>query len=177
MIARFGTRMTRTICSLVVLATAIGTAACGSGGGEATTSSNQDGRRLAHQQMQRDLPAEIDQDPQGFPSARLMRPVNAWRTSSHENFTEVEAGALADDSSVGAFFIFRHQFAHARQRADLVKVIGSGALHITEAPLGSKVEAQAQRSGKISFVGSEGVRGTLDLSDDTVTLKPQSSGG
>ncbi len=55
-----------------------------------------------------------------------MRPANAWRTSNHQRFTEVDAGVLSRASSIGAFFIFRHEFVHANQRVDLVKVLGSG---------------------------------------------------
>lgn len=168
--------MARQTYALAVIAAGLGLVACGSGGDQSSTSSDQHGRRLADQQIQKTLPGEIDQNPQGFASVRLMRPLNAWRTSSHKNFTEVDAGAATDESSVGILFIFRHEFANARQRAEVVKVIGSGALRITQAPLGSKVETQAQRNGKISFVGSQGVRGALDLSDDTVTLQPPASG-
>ena len=106
-----------------------------------------------------------------------LRPQNAWRTSNHQRFTEVDAGVLSRDSSIGAFFIFRHEFVHASQRADLVKVLGSGALRITQAPQGAGAETSAQRNGLLSFVGARGVRGTLDLSDDTVTLKPAHPGG
>jgi len=47
----------------------------------------------------------------------------------------------------------------------------SGRLRITKAPIGAGVEESAQRDGEIEFVGARGVRGTLHLSDDTVSLK------
>jgi hypothetical protein len=122
--------------------------------------------------MQQAMPAAIDAKPQSFASADLLRPSNAWRTSSTQHFTEVDAGALAHDSSIGALFIFRHEYARARQEVELLKVIGSGALRITKAPEGAKVETSAQQNGEIAFVGSRGVRGTLHLENDTVSLTP-----
>jgi hypothetical protein len=54
-----------------------------------------------------------------------------------------------------------------------VKVLGAAPLRITGAPLGRKVETGAQRSGNIRFVGARGVRGTLHLRDDSVSLNPR----
>ncbi len=67
--------------------------------------------------------------------------------------------------------IFRHDFLDAHQDITLVHVKGSGQLRITKAPVGARVKESAQRDGEIEFVGARGVRGTLDLSDDTVSLK------
>jgi hypothetical protein len=167
----------RCLAVLTVLAGALGLAACGGSGSTQSKGKAGPAPGIAGHAMQETLPAEIDPHPQGFASADLMRPVNAWRTSNHQRFTEVDAGVLSRDSSVGAFFIFRHEFVHASQRVDLVKVLGSGAVHITGAPQGAAVETSAQRNGMLSFVGARGVRGTLDLSDDTVTLKPARPGG
>ena len=56
------------------------------------------------------------------------------------------------------------------QDVTVVNVAGSGPVRITKAPSGKGVEVAAQRSGKIEFAGTNGVRGTLDLASDTVTL-------
>lgn len=165
-------RPVRALALVAMGAVALGLVACGSGGDDESGGATTTAHQIAGHTMQETVPAAIDPHPQGFASSDLLHPVNAWRTSSHQRFTEVDAGVLARDSSIGAFFIFRHQFVHASQRVDLVKVIGSGPLRITHAPQGAAVEASAQRNGKLSFVGARGVRGTLDLSDDTVTLRP-----
>lgn len=121
--------------------------------------------------MKRTLPAMIDSNPQGFASADLLTSVaNAWRTSSHRRFTQVEAGALASDKAVGALLIFRHEFVSAQQGVDVVKVLGAGPLTITHAPEGRRVEASAQRDGDIRFAGAAGVRGTLHLRNDGISL-------
>ena len=156
----------------MLAAAALGLACYGCGGNTGSEGKGAAGRQIAGHVMQETVPAAIDPHPQGFASADLLHPVNAWRTSNHQRFTEVDAGVVPRDRSIGAFFIFRHDFVHASQRVDLVKVLGSGPLRITRAPQGAAVETSAQRNGRLSFVGTRGVGGTLDLSDDTVTLKP-----
>ena len=140
-------------------------AACGSGGDGSTSSG------AGSHAIQQTLPAEIVSQSQTFSSGDQLRPVNEWHTSSHRRFTQVEAGAITGESSVGSFVIFRYQFRSARQTARIVKVVGSGPLRITGGPEGARVEASAQRNGDIEFTGSAGVRGTLHLADDTVTLR------
>jgi hypothetical protein len=150
-------------------------AACGSGGGGSTASGG--GNQATGQLMSQTIPAQIDRRPHGFSSSDLVQPVvNAWRTSSRRQLTQVDAGALATDHSIGVLAVFRHQFTKARQSSDLVKVIGSGPLRITHAPQGHGVEAAAQRTGDIGFVGARGVRGTLHLRNDTISLLPPSGG-
>lgn len=113
---------------------------------------------------------QIDARPQAFVSPDVLRPVtNAWRAGSHEQLTEVDAGALAADRTTGAFAIFRHDFLAATQEVTLVEVPGSGPVWISKAPAGERVAASAQRDGVIEFASARGVRGTLDLSDDTVS--------
>jgi hypothetical protein len=115
---------------------------------------------------------QLDRRPQTFISSDVLSPVtNAWRVASHIQLTEVDAGSLAADRSTGAFAIFRHNFLSARQRISLVEVEGSGPVRITTAPLGKGIEESAQRDGELGFVGADGVRGILDLGDDSVTLR------
>jgi hypothetical protein len=53
-----------------------------------------------------------------------------------------------------------------------VKVPGAGALEITKAPLGRKVEVWAQKRGNLHFTSKNGIDGTLHLKDDSITLGP-----
>jgi hypothetical protein len=168
--------------ALVALGVAAALAGCGSGGAASTgrSASSAPARpapaspgRTAGHAMTRSLPARIDRRPQGFISTELLSPlVNAWRTADRHGFIEVDAGALSSDRSIGVFAIFRHDFTGVDQSADLVKVLGSGPLRITAAPQGGGVETSAQRDGRIDFVGARGVRGTLSLRDDSVSIQP-----
>jgi hypothetical protein len=172
-------RLARALVALGVAATLAG---CGSGGGASSSRSASSapskpapagaGETGGHP-MTRSLPARIDRRPQGFVSTELLSPlVNAWRTADGHGFTEVDAGALYSDRSIGVFAIFRHDFTGVDQSADLVKVLGSGPLRISAAPQGGGVETSAQRDGRIDFVGARGVRGTLSLRDDSVSIQP-----
>jgi hypothetical protein len=148
---------------------AIALAGCGSeDSGDGTTAA--DPGRIG-QSMESITPAVIDEHPQGFVSSDIIRPLeNAWRAGSHTSFTEVDAGALQADKKTGAFAIFRHDFLDAKQTSKLVEVKGSGPVRITKAPTGDDVVESAQETGKIEFSGRGGVRGTLDLNDDSVRL-------
>jgi hypothetical protein len=183
MISSSAQRSAALACVVVALAVAAMLAGCGSGG---TASSRRQasstasrpaparaGRNTAGHAMTGTLPARIDRRPQGFISSEAVWPlVNAWRTADRHGFIEVDAGALSYDRSIGVFAIFRHDFTGVDQSADLVKVLGSGPLRITDAPQGNRVETAAQHDGRIDFTGARGVRGTLSLRDDSVSLQP-----
>ncbi len=147
---------------LAGLALALAFALAGCGGDDGTKPS----------QLEKELiPAEVVDNPTDFFSSGSLKPIeNAWRVSDKERFTQVEAGSISGNDTIGAFAIFRHNFKNAGQTAALVKVIGAGPLKITKAPTGTGVEASAQRNGKIEFSSERGATGTLDLSNDTVTL-------
>ena len=49
-------------------------------------------------------------------------------------------------------------------------VPGAGALRITDAPLGREVARWAPRQAELRFTSRNGITGTLDLKDDSVTL-------
>jgi hypothetical protein len=167
-----GQRLAAAACGLVALAAPLAIAAQGPDEKGGAANSGQGERRAFGYAMKQRIPAEIDERPPGgFVSSDVLRPLeNAWRTASHRRLTEVDAGARARDASTGLLAIFRHEFVRARQDVSLVRVKDSGPLRITSAPLGRGVQRSAQRNGKIGFVGARGVRGTLDLSDDTVRL-------
>jgi hypothetical protein len=131
----------------------------------------------SNRELTKGIPAQIDQNPDGFVSRDVVDPlINAWRVGSRTQFTQVDAGALTRDTSIGALAIFRYDFAAAKQDTTLIKVLGAGPVRVKRAPMGGEVEDSAQRHGKIAFVGRRGVRGTLDLSDDTVSLDPRAGG-
>jgi hypothetical protein len=164
------TRHLREIAVALALVVALGLVVAGRGESSAddgNASGNAPGRALTAS-----IPAQIDPRPQTFVSAEVQSPVtNAWRAGSRESFTEGSAGALAGDRSTGVLAVFRHDYLAATQGVNLVEVDGSGPVRITKAPLGKGVEESAQDSGKIEFAGAHGVRGTLDLSDDSVMLE------
>jgi hypothetical protein len=96
---------------------------------------------------------------------------NSWLTESHRRFTAVEAGVSPRDSSVGMLGVFRQNYVWVTQRTDIVRVPNAGRLTITKAPIGRGVVVSAQKGGEIQFTGAKGLRGTLHLSDDSVTLQ------
>lgn len=161
-------RVSPTLCArLVGLGALVVVAGCGSGsGGEVTTDTSTPRGKV---------PAQIVDSPQGYVSSANIQPFeNAWRVASSKSYTEIDAGALASDETTGVMTIFRQDFDAVNQQVELIKVLGSGPLKISKAPEGKGVEESAQESGKIEFVGENGVKGTLDLSDDSVTLEADS---
>jgi hypothetical protein len=179
MIARRSTRG-RAGAALAAVLTAAAFAACDSGEPPAERDAGPDRSAAAPDRpataigkaMTAIVAAHIDPRPQAFVSLDVMRPLtNAWRAGSHKQLTEVDAGALAADRATGAFAILRHDFLAATQEVTLVEVRGSGPVWITRAPTGERVAASAQRDGEIEFASARGVRGTLDLSDDTISTE------
>jgi hypothetical protein len=96
---------------------------------------------------------------------------NGWLTGNHRRFTSVYAGTNDYHRSRGVFAIFRQNFVRVTQNLDTVNVAGAGALKITRAPLGRKVETWAQRRGKLRFTSKNGIKGILHLRNDKVTLR------
>jgi hypothetical protein len=173
-------RLTSSLAVLAAIAAPAAIAACGSGGGGQSTTTITGanpptaitgGAGATGHEMTQTIPAQIDEHPDGLFSSDALQPlVNAWRVSSPQRLTEVDAGALPGDQSTGALGIFRQDYVRALQEPDFLTVEGSGPLRITKAPLGKGVETSAQEDGEIEFVGAHGVHGTLHLSDDTVTV-------
>ena len=99
--------LARPLAAGLLLAVVVaGLAACGSDGSSdgvkaEVTAGETDGANVGRR-MTGIVPAQIDPQPQTFVSANLLSPVsNAWRVGSHEDFTEVSAGALASDPGTG----------------------------------------------------------------------------
>jgi hypothetical protein len=108
------------------------------------------------------------------PGAVLWPNNGGWEVTSHTESTAVEAGGDATQKSNGLFFILRSYALRSRnpQTTDVVGVAGSGPVTITKAPLGRKIVVSAQKRGNFEFTSKSGIRGTLHLKDDTVTLNP-----
>ncbi len=150
---------------LVALVCATALAGCFDGATSTTAASNRE--------LTKGVPAQIDQHPDGFVSRDVMHPLmNAWRAGSTTRFTQVDAGALTRDRSIGALAVFRYDLVSVVQDLNLVQVIGAGPIRITSAPTGMSAAAPAQEHGRIEFEGRNGVHGTLHLRDDGVALRP-----
>jgi hypothetical protein len=106
-----------------------------------------------------------------FSSDTIYPVVNGWQASDHRSYTAVIAGANPADRSVGELGIFRQHFIKVTQSQRVLHVPGAGALKITRAPLGKDVAMWAQKHGNLRFVGKRGVRGTLHLRGDEVTIE------
>jgi hypothetical protein len=106
-----------------------------------------------------------------FSSDTIFPVTNGWQAADHTSYTGVVAGASPADRSVGELGIFRQNFVKVTQDQHVVNVRGAGALRITRAPLGKGVATWAQQRGEIEFVGRRGVRGTLHLKTDKVTIE------
>ncbi len=117
-------------------------------------------------------PAEIVTEPPGpFFSSDVIYPfTNGWQAGDKHTYTAVDAGANPANPSMGELGIFRQDHIKVTQSQKVVNVPGAGTLRIVRGPEGAAVATSAQRSGKLRFVGSRGVRGTLDLGDDSVTI-------
>lgn len=104
-------------------------------------------------------------------SPEVVRVQNDWLVSDGVTLLAVYAGADGQDPSQGRVVIIRQDLQKGQQTQYVVDVPGSGALSIVNAPTGACVETSAQ-TGTLSFVGSAGIKGRLNLNDHTVTLNP-----
>jgi hypothetical protein len=92
---------------------------------------------------------------------------NAWGTADGTSVVEVDAGASSADTSNGMFVILRDD--RGNQSLNIITVPGTGAVWITQAPLGVSVETSAQTADLV-FASDSGATGVLHLSNDTVTI-------
>ena len=164
----------RPVATIVALGAVLLLAACDSDGDDPASVPGAGATgpsAVVGEKMESVTPAQIDEHPQGFVSSDVLYPVeNAWRAGGGESFTEVDAGSVAANRKRGALVIFRHDFLTGGQTSNFVEVReAQGPLRITDAPKGPDVVEQAQDDGEIGFVGRDGTKGTLHLSDDSVT--------
>jgi hypothetical protein len=155
-------------------------AGCGGGGGDSTGTQTQARHDLTRQtdaacrKGESPAPGRLFQGQQkvagGFIATQDLWPLKSqWQAGDCKQFTAVDAGAYAAHRADGLFGIVRIPARPSSQEQKLIKVPGAGALTITRAPLGPKVETWAQKRGKIQFTSKNGVTGTLHLENDTVT--------
>ena len=126
------------------------------------------------------VPGEIVKDPEPIVSDDVMSPlVNAWRAGTHTEYTWVYAGGggidpeTGEPSADGSLIITRERYWRHRPMVtstEQVQVVGSGALRISDAPLGKGAARTALRAGELDFTSESGIAGTLDLSTATVNL-------
>jgi hypothetical protein len=110
------------------------------------------------------------------PSSEVFWPMrSAWEVANRSLTTIVCAGGAGTDGprNLGRFLIFHENGRWATQDSTFVDVPHSGPLKITEAPLGRAVVTTAPRHGELEFKGTKGIRGTLYLKDNSVTLDPE----
>lgn len=174
----------RTVHGVIACLIVMGLAGCG-GGGDGSSSVAKSATDKAHAGSQADDPpfgpgrAQMVGSPDtGVQSSTMARVTNGWEAHGGHRQTLVAAG-VADRPlhprgplTTGLFSIARTRLKPFDQSGDLVEVPGAGTLTITKAPLGRRVAISAQKHGKIEFTSTNGVTGTLDLKDDTVTLDP-----
>jgi len=113
------------------------------------------------------LPADVP--PPFSPSA--IRTTNGWQVSNGRTLVDVYAGEAGNDASIGMFGILRQDLEFGWQTRRLVAVGSTGAIRITQAPLGAGVETSAQRAD-VEFSSPSGAHGVLHLADDTAELLP-----
>ena len=97
---------------------------------------------------------------------------NEWGTADGTSLVEVDAGASNADLSDGIFAILRND--EGNQSLKFVRVPGSGAVWITQAPLGASVETSGQTADLV-FNSESGETGILHLSDNTVAITGQAT--
>lgn len=90
-----------------------------------------------------------------------------WLAETPSRSTQVCAGALPEDGSVGLISIGRDWGGESAA----VEIPGSGAVTLTEAPEGRAATHWAQKRGKLGFTSENGISGTLHLRTDTITLE------
>jgi hypothetical protein len=118
-------------------------------------------------------PAAIVPEPPGpyFSTDVIYPSTNGWQAGDKRTYTAVDAGANPANPTMGELGIFRQDHIKVTQSQRVVNVPDAGTLRIVGGPTGAAVATSAQRNGKLEFLGSRGVRGILDLSNDSVTIE------
>lgn len=122
--------------------------------------------------VQKPIPAHILSSDTPIPvSPAVIRVQNAWLVSDGRTLVAVYAGEAGSDPSKGRFVIIRQNLVFGNQSQDVVAAGPTGAVELTDVPLGAAVETSAQH-GDLSFVSAGGQGGVLHLATDAVTLAP-----
>jgi hypothetical protein len=104
-------------------------------------------------------------------SPTLIRVQNAWLVSDGRMLVAVYAGEAGNDASRGRFVVIRQSLVFGNQWEDVVPAGRTGAVRLTQVPLGAAVETSAQR-GDLSFTSAGGQDGVLHLATDTAAIEP-----
>lgn len=88
-----------------------------------------------------------------------------WGLATSVGWISICAGRVPDRPSSGVIFIARTPGQNA-----LIKVPGSGAITLTEAPESRRTFLTASKRGVLRFTSENGVSGTLHLQNDSITL-------
>ena len=104
-------------------------------------------------------------------SPAVIRVQNGWLVSDGRMLVAVYAGEAGNDPSKGLFAIVRQNLVFGNQSVDVVPAGHTGAIKLTQVPLGAAVETSAQRAD-LSFVSAGGRQGVLHLATDTVAIAP-----
>jgi hypothetical protein len=127
--------------------------------------------------MTESTPAHLVADPEGFFSTSLIYPLhNEWVAADRRHFTAVDAGADPIDPTTGVLGVFHQNYVTVTQTQRTIRLPGTGALTLTEAPTGSARAAIGGRAEPLRFTSESGATGTLDPDDATVTVDSLSGG-
>jgi hypothetical protein len=102
-------------------------------------------------------------------SPALIRVQNGWLVSDGRTLVAVYAGEAGNDPAKGLVAIVRQNQVFGNQSVDVVPAGHTGAVKLTQVPLGAAVETSAQR-GDLSFVSAGGRQGVLHLATNTVAI-------
>jgi hypothetical protein len=118
------------------------------------------------------IPAHILPQDAPIPvSPTLIRVRNAWLVSDGRTLVAVYAGEAGNDPARGLFVIIRHNLVFGNRWQDVVPAGHTGAVELTQVPLGPAVETSAQHAD-LSFISHGGRHGVLHLATDAVEIAP-----
>ena len=116
------------------------------------------------------IPARILSPETPIPvSPSLIRVQNAWLVSDGRTLVAVYAGEAGNDPAQGSFVIIRQDLVFGVQTQDVVQAGHTGAVKLTQVPLGRSVETSAQHAD-LSFASAGGKHGLLRLASDRVVF-------
>lgn len=162
-------------------------AGCGSGDSESTTTTaasqppppSRTTTKREHpspQPLLAEMLPHSEADSDAISTDLLDHITNGWRASNGRTTFEVYAGAdpYSKGRSTGRFLIVWTGDKSLGNSPDEVDVAHAGALTITDAPLGDLSSNRPE--GELAFRSESGIRGTLFVPGDTVSLSPGGSG-
>ena len=101
----------------------------------------------------------------------VLRPRDGWLVSDGRTLVAVYSGAAGPDRSMGRVVVVRQDLVAGRQTVRILDAGPTGALTITNAPLGRSAETSGQ-TGKLRLQAVGGAELVLDLGRTNVSLGP-----